>query len=310
MKKSVLVVAILATFAGVCAAPQGSGLTAYSLLTHDGRRLVSHQEGTNTVFSLVPTNALPAGLPPIREWTLYAVKATHTDIGLHNSQYIQRHGSVVRLDEARHLIANDPGDSDPGAFRYIVEGAWFWGNYPLDKGAEATRQMVADELRRGRLDVGVSCAGNHTQVYGFEELFRSAYTKRELETNWGIKTRTMLMTDNPGISWSLVAPYAAAGFENILFSPNQWNPHPSTIWTRDDAIPGATWNPDAGGGGNRVDVRWGPSSLWYFGGKRRTRSRDSSFGRALTTTLELRHLGCARLARRRRFRPSRLLSRY
>ena len=266
MKKSVLIVAILATFVGVCAAPQGSGLTAYSLLTHDGRRLVSHQEGTNTVFSLVPTNALPAGLPPIREWTLYAVKATHTDIGLHNSQYIQRHGSVVRLDEARHLIANDPGDSDPGAFRYIVEGAWFWGNYPLDKGAEATRQMVADELRRGRLDVGVSCAGNHTQVYGFEELFRSAYTKRELETNWGIKTRTMLMTDNPGISWSLVAPYAAAGFENILFSPNQWNPHPSTIWTRDDAIPGATWNPDAGGGGNHVDVRWEsviPMVFWW-----------------------------------------------
>ncbi len=264
MKKYALVVACIASFWTVNAAPEHMSLTAYSLLTHDGRRLVSRLDGTNTVFSLVPTNALPVGLPPLRELTIYAVKATHTDIGLHNSQYIQRHGSVTRMDEARQLIASDPADDDPGAFRYIVEGAWFWGNYPLDKGEDTARSIVANEMRRGRLDVGVSCAGNHTQLYGFEELFRSAYTKRELETRWGIKSRTMLMTDNPGMSWSLVAPYAAAGIENILFSPNQWNPHPSTIWAQNDSIVGAIWNPDAGGGGNRVDVRWASSIPMVF----------------------------------------------
>ena len=41
-----------------------SGIKAYSMLTHDGRRLVSHVEGTSTVFELVHTNALPANLPP------------------------------------------------------------------------------------------------------------------------------------------------------------------------------------------------------------------------------------------------------
>ena len=243
---------------------RSSGLAAYSLLTHDGRRLVSRADGTNVVYSLVPTNALPAGLPPVREWTIYAVKATHTDIGLHDSQYVQRHGSVLNMDEARRLIAADPADDDPGAFRYVAEGAWFWGNYPLDRGEDAARAVVSNEMRRGRLDVGVSCAGNHTHLYGFEELFRSAYAKRELETRFGIRTRTMLMTDNPGISWSLVAPYAAAGVEHVLFSPNQWNPHPSTIWPRDESVSGAMWNPDAGGGGNRIDVRWGSSLPMVF----------------------------------------------
>ena len=258
--------ALLSASAALAAPDAADGLTAYSMLTHDGRRLVSRPDGTNVVYSLVATNDLPAGLPPVREWTLYAVKATHTDIGLHNSQYIQRHGSVVRMDKARELIAADPDDADPSAFRYVAEGAWFWGNYPLDRGADAARGLVADEMRRGRLDVGVSCAGNHTHLYGFEELFRSAYTKRDLETHWGIRTRTMLMSDNPGISWSLVAPYAAAGFEHVLFSPNQWNPHPSTIWTKDESVPSATWNPDAGGGGNRVDVRWDspiPMVFWW-----------------------------------------------
>ena len=25
-------------------------------------------------------------------------------------------------------------DADPDAFRSVAEGAWFWGNYPLDRG--------------------------------------------------------------------------------------------------------------------------------------------------------------------------------
>jgi len=132
---------------------------AYSMLTHDGRRLVSHVEGTNTVYELVPTNRLPANLPPVWEWTLYAVKSAHTDIGLHNSQYIQRHGTVRRLDEASRLVAADPDDSDPGAFRYVAEGAWFWGNYPQDRGEVAAMALVTNEMARGRLDVGASCAG-------------------------------------------------------------------------------------------------------------------------------------------------------
>ena len=60
-----------------------------------------------TVYELVPTNRLPANLPPVREWKLYGIKSSHTDVGLHNSQYIQRHGSVRRIDEAAHLIDAD-----------------------------------------------------------------------------------------------------------------------------------------------------------------------------------------------------------
>ena len=259
-------VCVLAVAAAACLGARAEAVKAYSMLTHDGRRLVSRTEGTNTVFELVATNQLPANLPPVREWTLYAVKSAHTDIGLHNSQYIQRHGTVRRIDEARRLIAADSDDSDPAAFRYVAEGTWFWGNYPKDRGEAEAMAVVTNEIARGRLDVGVTCAGNHTHLYGFEELCRSIYTKRELEDRWGIKTRTMLMTDNPGISWSIVQPYAEAGVEHVLFSPNHWNPHPSTIWKMDENRPWKWNNPDAGGGGSRIDVRWDsaiPMLFWW-----------------------------------------------
>ena len=87
----------LVAAAVVSAGDEGAGLKVHSMVTRDGRRLVSRMEGTNEVFSLVAADELPAGTPPARPWRLYAVKATHTDIGLHSSQYVQRHGAVKRI---------------------------------------------------------------------------------------------------------------------------------------------------------------------------------------------------------------------
>jgi len=227
------------------------------MLTHDGRRMVSRREGTNIVYELVPTNRLPADLPPVRAWKIYGLKATHTDIGLHNAQYIQRHGTVKRIDEAARLIdADTRTDDNPAAYRYVMEGFWFWDNYHQDKGMEAAWRIVTNYIARGRMDVGVTCAGNHTHLFSKTEIERSTLTKKLLADKWGIRTKTFIMADNPGISCSVIAPYVLAGIRYGLFLPNQWNPFPSTIWKKNTAIPSATWNPDAMGGGARVEVSY------------------------------------------------------
>jgi len=258
---------LAATIPDARAASPQMPLTAYSMVTRDGRRLVSRKEGTNEIFSLVATNALPKDLPPVRPWRIYGIKATHTDIGLHNSQYIQRAGTVSRLEQAMRLVdADTRADDDPAAYRYVVEGMWFWENYVADRGEDAARAVISNYVRRGRLDIGCTCAGNHTHVFGPQELRRSALTKRRLAEKWGVGSRTMLMIDNPGLSWSIVKPYAEAGVRHVVFAPNQWNPFPSTIWPRDPTVPGGTWNPDAGGGGAYIDVRWAskrPMVFWW-----------------------------------------------
>ena len=244
-----------------------AAITAYSMVTHDGRRLVSHLEGTNEVFELVATNALPKDLPPVRPWKIYGIKATHTDIGLHNAQYIQRAGSVERLEQAMRLVdADKRADDDPAAYRYVAEGMWFWENYVADRGEAAAYAVVSNYVRRGRIGIGCTCAGNHTHVFGSQELQRSALTKKRLSEKWGVGSKTMLMSDNPGMSWSLINPYAEAGIKHVVFSPNQWNPLPSTIWSCDKSKPASVWNPDAGGGGNYIDIRWNserPMIFWW-----------------------------------------------
>ena len=231
--------------------------TAYSMLTHDGRRMVSYRNGTNTVYELMPTNRLPADLPPVREWKLYGLKATHTDIGLHNPPYVQRHGTVKYIDEAARLVDIDSRkDDDPAAYRYVMEGGWFWDNYCQDKGCDAAWRIVTNHIARGRMDIGVTCAGNHTHLFSETEIERSLWMKRLLADKWGIVTKTFIMADNPGISCSVIRPYVKAGIRYGIFLPNQWNPIPSTIWTKNASLISSTWNPDAMGGGARVEVSY------------------------------------------------------
>ena len=262
----------------------------FELRIYDGRRLKIRQQ----LSLLSGENAVGLMLPKIErdftaklvladengeicaektfEWKkplereIYIVVSSHTDIGLHNSQYIQRYNSEKFLDEAMKLINETDGEADYDRYRYTIEGTWFWNNYPDDRGADAAENIAENYIQKGKIGICGGVAGNHTHVYGAEELCRSVYPRKELEETWGIKTETISMIDNNGFHWSIVQPYVEAGIRNIFFSPNQWNPIPSTVWHCNKEIPGYTWNSEAGGGGARIDVRYGsalPMLFWW-----------------------------------------------
>ncbi|MCR5264128.1 MAG: hypothetical protein K6D94_09660, partial [Clostridiales bacterium] len=151
-------------------------------------------------------------------------------------------------------------------YRYVMEGRWFWENYPADRGAEAAEKMLSGSIRPGRIGLCSGVAGNHVFAYGMEEMCRSTYGRSKILRDWGVDSRTLSMIDNNGMPWSMVGPYAEAGYENVIFAPNQWNPLPSTVWQYDKTKTGYVHNPDAQGGGSRVDVRYDsavPMLFWW-----------------------------------------------
>lgn len=199
-----------------------------------------------------------------REFTMYVMISSHTDIGLHNSQYIQRYNSLQFLDKAKSLCDETADEEENNQYRYTIEGTWFWNNYGMDRGREQAKAVVKDYIDSGKIGVCSGVAGNHMQVFGLEEMCRSTYEKKRLMDSWGISSETMAMIDINGMPMSMIQPYAEAGYKNIIFAPNQWNPLPSTIWAQDMTKEGLTLNPDAGGGGSRIDVRYESSLPMVF----------------------------------------------
>lgn len=198
-----------------------------------------------------------------REWEFFVMISSHTDIGLHNSQYIQRYNSSRFVDMAKELCDLTADRNICGQYRYTMEGSWFWNNYPDDRGEEAAKNIVEKYIKTGKLGVGAGIAGNHFHSFGFEEMCRSTYGRKQMYDKWGIDTHTMCMMDINGMPWSMIQPYADAGYRNIIFAPNQWNPpHHSRTWNLDAYLPvhikrsDINGDPSFGAGGSRIDVRY------------------------------------------------------
>lgn len=196
--------------------------------------------------------------------TFHIMISSHTDIGLHNSPYIQRQNCSAFIDDAKDICDKTGSDDDNNAYRYVVEGTWFWNNYGAIKGKNVAKDTVKNYVKTNRIGVCAGMAGNHIQTYGLEEMCRSTYERKKLETEWDIQSKTMTMIDNNGLPMSMIQPYSEAGYENIIFSPNQWNPLPSTIWNCDTSKHAFTWNNDASGGGARIDIRYSSNNPMLF----------------------------------------------
>ena len=205
---------------------------------------------------------------PPRHWTLYVIKSSHVDIGLHDSQYKQRYYADNFIDQAISLIDSTNNWPDASRFRYVVEGLWWWLNYPVDRSEKQANEVVNKYVKTGRLGLGASHSGNHTQVFGNEELCRSTYYAQELRDRWNLGANAALMVDNNGITWPLVDAYESAGLKYLGFFPNAWNPGAiidSLGWEINDSRINYGIN---SGVGSYIDVGWGSDlpHLFYWKG--------------------------------------------
>ena len=208
-----------------------------------------------------------------REWTFYIMISSHTDIGLHNPPYIQRYNSAEMIDAAMRLCVETEDRNKDDRFRYVLEGSWVFDCHAGEHGPNCSRHLINDYVKRGIIGICTGLAGNHTQTFGLEEMARAACERQRLKDEWGIDCRTFSMIDMNGMSWGMVQPFTDAGYENVIFSPNHWNPNLSSVWPMDHTLPGAELNTEAGGGGSRMDMRWDSSlpRVFYwqsaYGGK-------------------------------------------
>ena len=114
------------------------------------------------------------------------------------SNYNVTAATIQRMKLTRDLIAKDKAsDEDPRAFRWFVEGWYGWRPW-ADAAGEEARAFAREMVKRGRFSSGVGCAGNYTELYGYEELFRSLDGRAALKRD-GFANHTLFMTDLNGL---------------------------------------------------------------------------------------------------------------
>jgi len=206
---------------------------------------------------------------PPRHWQLYVIKSSHVDIGLHDSQFKQRYLANGCIDDAVKLAAQASDSPEASRFRYVIEGLWWWLNYPQDRSEVLANEIVQKYCRSGLFGIGASHSGNRSEVLSTEELCRSTYGVQQVRERWNLPMDTMMMVDNNGLTWPLVTAYADAGIKYAGLFSNAWNPGITKAvlgWGKDASRDHFGVGGD--GGGSRIDVGWDSDlpHLFYWQG--------------------------------------------
>ncbi len=148
------------------------------------------------------TRAFP--LNPVKQWKIFAVPSTHTDIGYTEGRadVMKRHNNS--LDQALDYIAKDPDG------KWNLEVSWELQNYMNLKSTTETENML-DVMRANRMGLHAGYLNMLTALMSDEAMNRYCFYTAELGRKFGLKTETLILTDVPSATWSVPSTLAASG---------------------------------------------------------------------------------------------------
>lgn len=150
----------------------------------------------------------------IRRWKLYAGTDCHVDIGYtHYQEHLKKVLYPQYLQDAMNHIQATAAWPEESRFAYPVESAFM-----IYDGAMVARnadwmETLKGHLRGGRITYPASYFNYNSETMATEEMARSNYiSMRHMQDMLGIApARVAYMTDNPGLSWSMVDALLESG---------------------------------------------------------------------------------------------------
>jgi hypothetical protein len=164
----------------------------------------------------------PAGAQFDREWKIFAVPFSHTDVGFTDTvpAVLEQHHEY--LDSVLSYIEQTQHRDDHTRFKWTVEIPWPLESYLEARPADHIEKFM-NLVRTGRIEIGAMHFGLQTDLCGPEELVRSLYFAKELQRHYDIPLRSVLINDTPGFTWSLAQilnrseiPYLSVAMNSFL----------------------------------------------------------------------------------------------
>ncbi len=178
------------------------GVVTFEVVLDDG----SVRGGALTVKPVVP-----------RE--IWLLPHSHVDIGYSDPQPVVEKNHWRYIKEAIALAGKSAAYPEGARFKWNTEQAWAIETYFRQAG-EADKEALIDGLRKGTIGLQATLAGVLTGLCHPEELIHLTDFARGLGRLAGVPVDSVMVTDIPGQSWSLVPALALAGIKYVSSGPN------------------------------------------------------------------------------------------
>jgi alpha-mannosidase len=156
---------------------------------------------------------------PVTPREIWLLPHSHVDIGYSDPQPVveRKHWRYYR--EAITLAAESAGYPEGARFKWNTEQAWALETY-LRQASAAEKAALIEAVRRSAIGLQATLAGVLTGLCHPEELFHLTRFARGLGRLAGRPVDSVMVTDIPSQSWSLVPALALAGIKYVSSGPN------------------------------------------------------------------------------------------
>ncbi len=174
----------------------------------------------NTAVRLLLSVALLALLSPAaqnaghREWKIYVITHTHADIGytdlIPEVERVWCQGMDMAVDAARKGL------------KWTLEGSLLFDAYSRHRKPERVAELV-NLIREGKIEVASLYTNIEQENAGPEELIRASYYANDtLRRQYGISSKTAMLSDITGLTWGLPRALSGTGTRYLLFGPGAY----------------------------------------------------------------------------------------
>ena len=140
-------------------------------------------------------------IKPVKEWTVYLVQHTHTDIGYTRPQTEILPEHLRYIDYALDYCDQTDNYPDNAKFRWTCEASWPVREYLNSRPKEQIERLVK-RVKEGRIEV-TGMFFNYGEIVDETNLAAQLQPLSDFK-NIGIEVKTLMQNDVNGIGWSLV----------------------------------------------------------------------------------------------------------
>jgi len=158
-------------------------------------------------------------LKPVVPREMWLLPHSHVDIGYSDPQPVVEKEHWRYYEEAIGLAERSAANPEGSRFKWNVEQLWAVETY-LRQAGEETRRKFIDAVRSGAIGLQAALAGELTGLCHPEELFHLTDFARKVARLTGKPVDSVMVTDIPSQSWSIVPALALAGVRYVSSGPN------------------------------------------------------------------------------------------